>query len=133
MQPAGYSNVVDNSFLSYEYGGTNTPANAFIVQTRYVDMTGGGEGAVRLRDAGFYFAYVDFLNPLAPPGTLPPVLQIAKSGGNATVSWSNGPGFVLQTTASLKAPATWTDVGTNNPVVLPIAAGSPQFYRVRQP
>ena len=133
VQPAGYSNVVDNSFLSYEYGGTNTPANAFIVQTRYVDMTGGGEGAVRLRDAGFYFAYVDFLNPLAPPGTLPPVLQIAKSGGNATVSWSNGPGFVLQTTASLKAPATWTDVGTNNPVVLPIAAGSPQFYRVRQP
>jgi hypothetical protein len=132
-QPVGYTNVVDNSFLSYEYGGTNTPSNAFIVQTRYVNMSGGGEGVVELRDAQFNFVYVDFLNPLAPPGTLPPVLQLTSAGGNATISWSNGPGFVLQKTGSLSKPITWTDVGTNNPTVLPIAAGGPQFYRVRHP
>ena len=132
-QPAGYTNVVDNSFLSYEYGGTNTPANAFIVQTRYVNMTGGGEGVVELHDAQFNFVYVDFLNPLAPPGTTPPVLQIAGGGGNATISWSNGPGFVLQKTGSLSNPIAWTDVGTSNPTVLPIAAGGPQYYRVRHP
>jgi len=62
-----------------------------------------------------------------------PVLQIAKSGGNVTISWSNGPGFVLQKTTSLGAPVTWTDVGTSNPAVLSIAPDSPQFYRVRQP
>ena len=26
--PSGFTYVVDNSYLSYEYGGTNTPANA---------------------------------------------------------------------------------------------------------
>ena len=134
VQPAGYTNVVDNSFLSYEYGGTNIPANAFIVQTRYVDMSGGGEGVVTFRDAEFNFAYVDFLNPLAPPGTLAPVLSIASRGGNTIVSWSNGPGFVLQKTASLVPPVTWTDVGTNNPSEIPLGPGSiAQYYRVRQP
>ncbi len=132
-QPAGYSNVVDSSFLSYEYGGTNTPANAFIVQTRYVDISGGGEGVVRLHDAEFNFVYVDFQSPLAPPGTIPPVLQIVKGAGTATISWSNGPGFVLQETGSINHPTTWTDVGTNNPTVIPLTPGTSQYYRVRHP
>src|SRR5439155_21696151 len=68
-QPVGMSNVVDNSYLSYEYGGTNSPSNAFIIESRYVDATGGGEGVVALRDAEFNFVWVDFQNPLAPAGT----------------------------------------------------------------
>ena len=96
-------------------------------------MTGGGEGVVRLRDAEFNFVYVDFQNPLAPPGTIPPVLQIVKGTGNATVSWSNGPGFILQETGSLNHPTTWTDVGTNNPTVIPLTPGTSQYYRVRHP
>ncbi|MCX6884642.1 MAG: hypothetical protein NTX27_06325, partial [Verrucomicrobia bacterium] len=95
-QPAGMTDVVDNSYLSYEFGGTNTPANSFIVEARYVDATAGGEGEVKLRDAGFNFVFIDFLNPVAPPGTTPPVLSLSRTGNSAVVSWTNGAGFILQ-------------------------------------
>jgi hypothetical protein len=133
IQPGVMTNVVDTSFLSYEYGGTNTPSNAFIIESRYV-APGGSEGVVTLRDAQFNFVFVDFQNPVAPPGTVPPVLTITKSDAtHVVVSWSNGPGFVLQKTSSLASPISWTDVGTANPSA-PIATGStPVFFRVRSP
>jgi hypothetical protein len=133
-QPGGMTNVVDNSYLSYEYGGTNTPANAFIIETRYVDDSGGGEGVVRLRDAEFNFVYVDFVNPVAPPGTVPPVLTISRSDAtHVVVSWSNGPGFVLQKTSTLTNPASWTDVGTANPSAPILVGSTPVFFKVRSP
>jgi hypothetical protein len=129
-QPGGFTNVVDTSFLSYEYGGTNTPAGAFIIESRYV-APGGSEGVVTLRDADFNFVFVDFQNPVAPPGTVPPVLTITKSSGNVIVSWTNGPGFILQKTTTLGSG--WTNVGTQNPS-LPIAAiGTSLFFRVISP
>ena len=60
---AAQPTVVDNSFMSYEFGGTNTPANAFIIESRYVNASGGGEGVVTLRDADFNFVWVDFTAP----------------------------------------------------------------------
>lgn len=132
-QPPGLTNVVDTSFLSYEYGGTNTPANAFIIESRYVDASVGGEGVVKLRDAEFSFVYVDYRNPLAPPGTLPPVLTITRSAGNVVVSWSNGPGFVLQKATSLTGTGNWTDVGPANPSAPVPIAGNSLFFRVRSP
>ncbi|MEI2723317.1 MAG: hypothetical protein V9H26_07175 [Verrucomicrobiota bacterium] len=137
LQNSGYlgsqPTVVDTSFLSYEYGGTNTPANAFIIESRTIDpAANGGVGAAVLRDANFNFVWVDFQNPVAPPGTTPPVLGISKSGGNVIVSWSNGPGFTLQKSSSLVSPVTWTDVGTANPSAPIPASGSPLFFRVRQ-
>ena len=133
-QPSGFTSVVDNSYLSYEYSGTNTPANAFIIETRYVDASGGGEGVVKLRDAEFNFVYVDFLNPVAPAGTVPPVLGIThSSGNNVVVSWSNGPGFVLQKNGSLANPNGWTDVGTANPSAPIAMGGTPLYFRVRSP
>lgn len=133
-QPSGLTNVVDTSVLSYEFGGTNTPANAFIVESRFVDMSGGGDGVVKLRDADFNFVFVDFQNPLSPPGTVAPKLSVAHSGNNVVVSWTNGPGFVLQKTTKLSGSGTvWTDVGTANPSA-PITVGSGAvFFRVRQP
>jgi len=136
LQSSGYlpgqPTIVGNNFLSYEYGGTNTPANAFIIESRYVDASGGGEGVVKLRDGNFNFMFVDFNNPVAPAGTTPPVLRIAKSGANVVVSWSNGPGFTLQKTSSLASPVSWTDVGTANPSAPIATAGTPLFFRVRQ-
>ena len=128
------SNVVDNSYLSYEYGGTNTPANAFIIESRYVNASGGGEGVVALRDAEFNFVWVDFQNPLAPAGTVSPVLSITKTDAtHVNVSWNNGPGFILQQTSTLAPqPASWTSLGTNNPHLLTIGTG-PQFFRVVSP
>jgi hypothetical protein len=132
VQPSGMTNVVDNSFLSYEYGGTNTPANAFIIEARYVDASGGGEGVVTFRDADFTFVWVDFQNPLAPPGTLPPVLTVTRNGTKVVVSWTNGPGFVLQTANTLSNQTGWSDLGTQNPQEVTIGT-TPQFFRVKSP
>jgi hypothetical protein len=132
-QPTGSSNVVDTSFMSYEYGGTNSPANSFIISSVYIDTTGGGEGVVTPRDADFNFAWVDFTTPLAPAGTTPvaPVLSITRTGSNVAISWSNGPGFALQTTGLLSLTPTWTSLGTNNPQTFTITATN-QFFRLVQ-
>jgi hypothetical protein len=49
------------------------------------------------------------------------------------ISWTNGPGFILQSTSSLLNP-TWTPVatGTNNPATVPILPAQNQFFRVVQ-
>ncbi len=130
-QPTGFTNVVDTSYLCYEYGGTNTPNNAFIITSHDVNDSGGGEGVVGVRDAEFYFVYVDFTTPLAPAGTTPPVLSATRPDSqHIVISWSNGAGFTLQQTSSLAGTPTWTDIGTANPSA-PIAIGSgPAFFRV---
>jgi len=135
VQPDGMTNVVDNSYLSYEYGGTNTPANAFIVESHFVSPPGpSDDGVVGFRDAEFNFIYVDFLNPVAPPGTLPPVLKVTHGTGNTVVvSWTNGPGFILQKATSVAGTVTWTDIGPGNPSAPITAAGSQTFFRVRHP
>jgi hypothetical protein len=124
---------VDNSFLSYEYGGTNAPANAFIISSVYIDASAGGEGVVTFRDADFNFAWVDFANPLSPPANTAssPVLSIAQTGTNVTVSWINGPGFILQTASSL-SQAVWANLGTQNPQTVAITPQN-QFFRVVSP
>jgi hypothetical protein len=77
---------------------------------------------------------VDFLNPVAPPGTVPPVLSIVPASGNhVVVSWSNGPGFVLQKTSLLVSPVSWTDVGPGNPSAPIATSTSPLYFRVRSP
>jgi hypothetical protein len=127
-QPAGYSNVVDNSFLSYEYGGTNAP-NAFVIQSVFVDASGGGEGVVTPRDADFNFVWVDFQNPLGPPGSTQPVLTATRSPNGVIVSWANGSGFILQSTTALGPNAQWSGLGTQNPQTVP-ATGTSQYFRV---
>jgi hypothetical protein len=127
-QPPGLTNVVDNSFLSYEYGGTNVPNNVFMIDAVTIS-TNGGNDTVVFTDADFNFVWVDFQNPLAPPGTTPPVVSISRSGNNVIISWSNGPGFTLQTASSLSGP--WTNVGTQNPQTVAITPQD-QFFRVVQ-
>jgi hypothetical protein len=127
-QPPGLSNVVDNSFLSYEYGGTNVPNNVFMIDSVTIS-TAGGSNSVVFADADFNFVWVDFANPLAPPGTTPPVMSIKPSGANVVVSWSNGPGFTLQSTTSLSGTPVWTSLGTQNPQTIPIT-GQKMFFRV---
>ncbi len=133
-QPAGMTNVVDTSFLSYENGGTNTPANAFIIEARYLEPTGGpgGLGDTPLRDADFNFVWVDFQNPLAPPGSLPPSLNFTRNSGSLTLSWAGGAGYALQQTGVLSTNTQWSDLGTQNPQTIPIGSGN-QFFRLIKP
>jgi hypothetical protein len=129
-QPEGFSNVVDMSFMSYEYGGTNVPNNAFIISSVAIDSSG---TFVTNQDADFNFVWVDFTNPLRPPSsTVPPVISVSRTGGNLTIGWSDGPGFILQTTSSL-APASWTSLGTQNPQTVAINPSKNQFFRVVSP
>jgi hypothetical protein len=139
LQNSGYlatqPDVVDTSVLSYEFGGTNTPASAFIIESRYVDATGGGEGVVTLRDADFNFVWVDFQNPLSPSGTgaIQPTLTISKKGGNSVeISWSGGAGYRLESSPTLGANPVWTDLGTQNPQTVP-TTGDAQFFRAIKP
>ena len=62
-----------------------------------------------------------------------PTLNIATSGGNVTLSWSEN-GWKLQQNSDLTDPAGWSDVsgGTNSPVNVTIGAGSQFFRLVRQ-
>jgi hypothetical protein len=60
--------LADRTFLSYVY---DAGSGKFIVQSRQVTAGGNVFGyALPLRDSDFYFAYVDFANPLAPPESL---------------------------------------------------------------
>jgi hypothetical protein len=71
------------------------------------------------------FNYLAFI-PMTPP-----TLSLTRSGGNATLSWSNGPvWFKLQSRSDLVS-GTWTNVvnGSNSPVTVPIT-GTNQFFRV---
>ena len=132
-QPAGLTNVVDNSFLSYEYGGAGAPAGSFVIESRYIDASGGGDGVVRLRDAEFNFVFVDFNHPLSPPGSVvpaAPVLSIVRTGSNVTVSWTNGAGFVLQSAPALGTNTAWQTIGPANPSAPIPVGGSPMFFRV---
>ncbi|MCX6928610.1 MAG: hypothetical protein NT154_36175 [Verrucomicrobia bacterium] len=132
-QPPGYTDVVDNSYLSYEYGGTNTPANAFIIETRYVDASGGGEGVVALRDAEFNFVFVDFLNPLTPTAVVPPVFNPPVfSNGQLTISWT-GTATLLGSDNVTKPMSQWSTVTTTSPYTVTPATGGPRmFYRLQQ-
>ena len=60
----------------------------------------------------------------------PPTLTISRgTGGALNVSWTNG--GTLQSTASLAAPITWTDVTSTSPFAVTGATTGTKFYRVR--
>ena len=130
-QPSGYTDVVDNGYLSYEYGGTNTPANAFIITAYGVDISGGGEGAIALRDAEFNFVYVDFANPLTPLASVPPAFNPpVLSSGQLTISWT-GTGTLLQSTNINLPTSQWTSVTSTSPYQV-TPNGPRMFYRLQQ-
>jgi hypothetical protein len=136
IQASGYlaSNPTepDNTVLSYEY---NTQSGKFVVESRYVSSGTGPQGMdeTPLRDADFYFAWVDFKNPLTPtvivlPTFNPPVF----SNGQLTISWT-GTGTLLESDDLAKPMSQWTSVTSTSPYnVTPASGGSRMFYRLRQ-
>ncbi len=125
QQPAGYTNVVDTSLLSYEFGGTNTPANAFIIESRFLqpDLTGTVDGVEALRDGEFNFVYVDFQHPLAPPGYTPVVSAVRSANGGITVTWTG----TLQSADNVSGP--YTNVAASSPLTVSATAAAKKFYR----
>ena len=140
---SGRTDIADNNFLSYQYqepidplAGTN---GTFIIQARHTGL----RATFPLTDTSFYFAWVDFTDPLAPPApVLPsagPKLNITLSGSTATLTWaSSANGFTLETASNLSgSPVVWTSIGTvgQGPLATSysVPAGSQtQFYRLRK-
>lgn len=132
---AGSSSTADNTFLSYQYDET---AGAFVIQAR---RTAAG-GQFPLTDTSFYFAWIDFQDPLKPAVSTGPVTQptlaISRSGATATITWpEHGHGFTLETASRLGAQANWSAVGVTGQGALatsyPVpAANSPQYFRLRK-
>ncbi len=139
LQNSGYlsfggSNVVDTCFLSYEYGATNAPKNSFVIESRYIQSSGGpgNLGDTPLRDCDFNFVWVDFANPLAPPAPAPLAhVNVTTVNGGLSLSWTAPPGFVLQSAAALKGP--WTTVPNATSPWTVTYTGAKSFYRVAQP
>jgi len=73
-----------------------------------------------------YESYGDFVPALARP-----ILTFSQSGSQPSISWSPAGGR-LQMSNNLADPNSWTDVGTANPALISISAGS-QFFRVINP
>lgn len=135
LQPVGKlpgnPELVDNVTMTYA-----PSTNGFIIESRFIDPGAGQNGfdAFPLRDSGFYFAWVDFTNPLTPTATaVPPTLSVQLQGANVVVSWPAGvSGWTLQGSPSLSAP-TWQPVSgvANNSVTIP-AATDATYFRLTQ-
>jgi len=125
--------LVDNTTLAYE-----DSSEGFIVESRALSPTAASSAtAVQLRDSGFYFAWVDFTQPLTPTAVAPdtaPVLMVKASGNQYILSWpSSASGYVLESSPTL-APSSWTIVAgvTGNTLSVPADALS-RFFRLRKP
>ncbi|MFD0895466.1 hypothetical protein KBB96_19975 [Luteolibacter ambystomatis] len=132
LQPVGKlpanTSLVDNVTLTYSYSNGN-----FVVESREVVPNGAGSfDSFPLRDSDFYFAWVDFANPLAMPSLVLPVLNIERSGDIATLSWGpGGPPCTLEYSMDLES---WTPVEglTENSVTVSISNFGPKaFFRLR--
>lgn len=136
LQPVGYSStnstLVDNNTLTYQYqdGG-------FVVQSRHLSSGGAPNGydAAPLSDSDFYFAFVDFTNPLSLSSATPalPVLSLVRSGSSVTLSWPAAvTGYTLESSSTLGD--LWTTVPgvSGNSVTLTITPTvTRQFFRLR--
>lgn len=109
-------------------GGTSSGGPYTLTGTIGQPDAGRLSGGNYVVEGGFWGAFA-----IQTPGA--PTLQIQHSGPNqVTISWTpNTPGFVLEESSSVAAPA-WANSpsGAQNPVTVPHGGGI-KFYRLRNP
>jgi len=127
------ASLVDNTTLAYE-----ATADGFVVEARALNPAADATpGSVSLRDANFYFAWVDFVTPLTPTAVVPttaPVLSVKTAGAQYLISWpSSVTGYVLESATSL-TQSVWSNVTgvSGNSVSIPADSAS-RFFRLRKP
>ncbi len=123
--------LVDNVTLTYA-----PSPEGFVIESRYIDPGAGANGydAFPLRDSNFYFAWVDFTNPLTPTAAaVPPTLSIQWEGASVVISWPAGViGWTLQSASTLSAP-NWQPVpGVENNSVTLTPATEASYFRLAQ-
>ena len=114
LQNAGWlavdPSMTDDAALSYEYQG----GNAFIIESHAVEPGNGAGDKAVTRDTDFYFAWVDFQDPLTPTASIEPGIALQSS---ATVA---GP-YTDETAAVVDSTA--------KTLTLAQAGTSARFYR----
>ena len=126
----GQPGVTDDGVLAWEYID-----GKFVVEARHAESGPSGYDVFPTRDTDFYFAWVDFTNPLQAVASAvveSPTLTIDRSGSDITLSWPGTvTGFTLESAPSVAGP--WTAVSgvSNNQVTVAPTAGA-QLYRLRQ-
>jgi hypothetical protein len=130
LQNAGYvspvDGITDDGVLAWEYIN-----GKFVVEARHVETGNDGFDTFPLRDTDFYFAWVDFTNPLQARATTTPTLAISRTGDNVLISWpASVTGFKLQSATSLTGP--WINVNgaANNQITVTPSATT--LYRLSQ-
>jgi len=110
-------------------GGTSTGGVYSVSGTVGQPDAGGPMTGGPFLVSGGFWAFIAVQTPGAPFLSI-----VAASPGEATISWTPDlPGWVLQESLSLSAPA-WTNSpsGATNPVVVP-ATWSMKYYRLHAP
>ena len=100
----------------------------------------GGIAPVNATHAGVRFQSVDGAPDYASGATADnfqlamqqPLLAITRSGDSVIVSWTNGPGFILEQTGNLSGATAWADLGPQNPQTNAISSTN-VFFRLRSP
>lgn len=96
LQNAGWlaedNTTADDAALSYEYAGGNT----FIVESHAVAPGNGGADKAITRDTDFYFAWVDFKNPLTPTAAVEPGISL-QSAATVAGPYADEAGAVVNT------------------------------------
>lgn len=132
-QHPSQSQLVDNTTLAYE-----ATADGFVVEARALNANADATpGSVSLRDASFYFAWVDFVTPLTPTVVVAPaapVLSVKAVNSQYLISWPiSVSGYVLESSTSL-TQSVWSGVTgvSENSVSIP-ADNASRFFRLRKP
>jgi hypothetical protein len=135
LQNAGYladqPGVTDDGVLAYQFIN-----GKFVIEARHSEADASGSDVFPTRDTDFYFAWVDFAQPFAPPGSViapPPSLTVTRDGANVVIAWpAETAGWTLESAATVPA-ATWSVVPgvANNRVTVP-TEGAGSFYRLRR-
>ena len=133
LQNAGFlvgsTTIADNNFLSYEF---NPASGKFLIQARHTVANNSAD----LGDTDFYVAWVDFANPLTPPGAVATGISlgpVTRSGSTLTLTWSGGnPPYQVQRRTSWSG-GTWASEGaptSSTTATVPIN-GSEGYFRIQ--
>jgi len=132
---AGRTDLAAPQYLSYQPDPTDTAA--VVIKSHLTDV----DGLPAPSDTGFYFAWIDYANPMVAPdpaSRLKVRLRLAAGATGLVITWdAAATGFTLEGTTALGPEAVWTSLGVVGQAGLETSwavspSGSAEFFRLRK-